>query len=115
MRAEEVFLLGNFLGHVAEVGALGKIKRVLRIARRVIGGRVERIEAVILGLDLGAFDDGEAGFAEDAAHFLSDECERMPRAGAGVRRRQRRIDGGPELRGDLGVADACEGGVELRL
>jgi hypothetical protein len=50
----------------------------------VVGGGVERVEAVVLGLDLRAVGDGEAHLAQDAAHFLADEGERMIGAGAGI-------------------------------
>jgi hypothetical protein len=93
--------------------AVREIERVLRVARRVIGGGAQGVETVILGLDLGALDHGEAGLAEDAAHLLAHEGERMGGARPGVGRRERGVDGRPELRGDLGVADALQRGVEL--
>jgi hypothetical protein len=113
VRAQQVFLRRGFLGDVAETRRLREVEGVLRVARGVVGGRAERVKAVILRLDLGALDDGEAGLAEDAAHLLAHEGERMRGARPGVRRRERGIDGGPELGGDFGVGDALQGGVEL--
>ena len=95
--------------------ALRKVERILKIARGMVGGRVEGVEAEPLGLDFGAFDDGESGLAEDAAELLAHESERMGGAGAGVGRGQRGVDGRPELGGDLRLLDTGQGGIEKRL
>jgi len=51
VRAEEILLAGIFLRDVGETGILGQVECVLCIPRRMIRGRIERVEAVILGLD----------------------------------------------------------------
>ena len=43
----------------------------------MVGGGVERVEAMILVLDLRAVGDGEAEFAEGANDVLGHLCERM--------------------------------------
>ena len=43
----------------------------------MVGGRVERVEAMILVLDLRAVGDGEADFAERADDVVGDLRERM--------------------------------------
>ena len=47
-------------------------KCVLRVASGVIGRGVERVEAVVFRLDLGAIGDGEADLAEAAHDVLGD-------------------------------------------
>ena len=54
-----------------------QIKRVLRIARGMVGGRVERVEAMIFVLDLRPVGDGETDFAERADDVVGDLRERM--------------------------------------
>ena len=81
----------------------------------MVGGCVEGVEAVVLGLDLRAVGDGETDLAQDAAHLLAHERERVIRAGAGVGGRQRGIDGGAKLGLQFRRLDGAEGGVEERL
>ena len=57
------------------VGAAGlaldrrrEIERVLHVARWMLGGHVQRVEAVPLVFDFRAFDDGEAHAREDLLH-----------------------------------------------
>ena len=54
-----------------------KIKRVLRIARRMIGGRVQRVETMIFVFDLRSVRDHETNLAEAADDVLGDLRERM--------------------------------------
>ena len=54
-----------------------EVKCVLRIARRMIGRRVQRVEAMILVLDLGAVRDDEADLAEDADDVFGHLGERV--------------------------------------
>jgi hypothetical protein len=81
----------------------------------MVGRGVQRVEAVELGLDLRAVGDGEADLAQDPAHLLAHEGERVVRARAEIRRRQRGVHGGPELRGQLRVRDAGQRGIEVVL
>ena len=76
------------------------------------GRRVERIEAVELRLHFRAVGDGEADLAQDAAHFLAHQRERVVGAGAAVRRRQRRVDGRSQLGADLRLLNGSQRGVE---
>ena len=115
VRAEEIFFLGIFFRDVGELGGLGEIERVLGVARGVVGGGVEGVEAVILGFDLGAVGDSEADFAQDAAHLFADERERVIGAGADVGGRERSVDGGAELGLKFGGFDLRERGIKQRL
>ena len=55
----------------------GNIERVLCVAGGMVGGGVERVEAMILVLNLRAVGDCEADFAEDADDVFGDLRERM--------------------------------------
>ena len=112
---KQVAFVGRLLRDIPEAGAGGEIESILLIARRVVGGRVEGIEAVILAFDLRAVGDGESRLAQDAAHFLPHERQRVAGAGPGVRRRQRGVDRRPEPRSEFAVADPGERGVEMLL
>ena len=81
----------------------------------MVGGRVEGVKTVILGLDLGAISDGETDFAQNAAHLFADEREGVVGTRADVGGRQRGVDGRPELGLELGGLDLREGGIEERL
>ncbi len=85
---QEIFFTVDPAGDVAEARRVGKIERVLHVARGVSGRRVERVEAVEFSLHLRAIGDREADLAQDAAHLLAHQRERMVGAGAAVRRRQ---------------------------
>src|SRR6185437_1212686 len=55
----------RFAGWPGDGGVLSpQIERVLRIAGGMVGGRVQRIEAMIFVLDLRAIRDDEANLAE---------------------------------------------------
>src|SRR5208282_2671704 len=54
-----------------------KIESVLRVARRMVGGRVERVETIIFVLDLRAVGDHKTNFAEAADDVLGHLRERM--------------------------------------
>ena len=86
--------------------AVFEIKGVGLIPRGVVGGRVERVEAMPLGLDLGPFGEGEAHAAEDADGFVEDEGEGMEPAFGERTGRQGRVDRGKGGR----VAPGGEGG-----
>ena len=59
----------------------GEEDRVLHIARRMIRRKVQRLEVVVVGLDLGAFADG-------VAHRLEDRDDLVHRAHDGMLRAQ---------------------------
>ena len=58
----------------------GDIERVPQVARRVVGGNVERLEVELVGLDLGRLVGHEAELAEDARDLALRLDERMERA-----------------------------------
>ena len=64
--------------------ARGHEEGVLHVARRVVRREVERLEDVVVVLELGAFRDVVAEFAEDVHDFLADDGHRM--AGAQLQR-----------------------------
>src|SRR4051794_18636461 len=73
---EEIFFARRFLADVREASALGQVERVLRVTCGVIGGCIQSVETVVLGFNFGTVGDGEAHFAENAAHLFADECKR---------------------------------------
>src|ERR1035438_1520357 len=79
-----------------------QIERILHIPRRMVGGRTQSVEAVILVLDLRAVCDYEPDLAEAAHDILSNLCERMELANDAA------APGQSEIRGFLG-----EGGFEF--
>ncbi len=46
-------------------------ERVLRVARRMVRRKIQRLEIVVVGLDLRTFFDRVAEIAEDARRFRS--------------------------------------------
>ena len=76
-----------------------QIQRVLHVARGMLGRHVQRVEAVPLVLDLGAFDDGEAHAREDLFHPLAHDGQRMAVAERGGAAGQRDVDGAGRARG----------------
>ncbi len=50
----------------AQQAAVGEVKGVLLVARRMIGGRVQRVETMPLRLDVRAIGEREAHAAENA-------------------------------------------------
>ena len=63
-----------------------EIERVLRVPRRMVGGRVQRVKAMIFVLDLRAVGHHEADLAKAADDVLGDLRQRMElaeRRGAG--------------------------------
>ena len=111
MRAEE----DRFVGLARRVGGaerLRHVERVLHVAGRVIGGRVERVEAMPLRLDLGTVGDDEAQLAEGSENAFAGAGERMERTGGSVGAREGRVDGRAEGGGDLGVLDLGQQGGE---
>ena len=59
--------------------AVGDEERVLHVARRMVGGNVERREVVVVVLDLRALGDAEAQADEDVDDLLHRLRERMQR------------------------------------
>src|SRR5205823_1278224 len=59
---------------------LRDVERVLHVPRRVVARDVERFEVVVVGLDLGPLDDGEAEAGEDRDDLVVDARERVERA-----------------------------------
>ena len=70
---------------------LREIQRVLHVARRMLGGHVERFEVVVVVLDLGAFEHLIAETREDLLHLFAHEAERMPEPST-MRAGQRDVD-----------------------
>ena len=64
----------------AQQAAIGKVEGVLLVAGGVIGGRVQRIEAVELGLDLRSLGQNEAQATQRADGEIADLSEWMQRA-----------------------------------
>ena len=98
--------------NVAEARGIGEVEGVLDVARGVVEGGGERVEAVELRLDLGAVGHRETDLAQDAAQLFAHERERVPGARAAVRRRQSGVDRRAELGGDLVFLDPAQSGVE---
>ena len=99
---------GVFLVTLPKRARVREIKRVLRIARRMIGGRVERIETVVLGFNFRAVRDGEADFAQDPAHLFPHERQRMIGARPSIRRRQCGVNRRSELRRKLDASQSAQ-------
>ena len=55
----------------------GDEERVLRVARRMVRRKVQRLEVVVVGLDLGTFADGVAHRLEDGDDFVHHAQHRM--------------------------------------
>ncbi len=62
------------------VRARRHVERVHLGARRVLGGDVQRVEIVPVGLDVRAFGDGKAHLGEDRRQLVRDLADRMDRA-----------------------------------
>ncbi len=60
--------------------AIGQIKCVLLVARRMIGRSVQRVEAMPFRLDVGAFGKRESHPAENTDRAIEHLRERMKRA-----------------------------------
>ena len=86
----------------AEKPPVGKIEGILLVARRMVGGGVQRVEAVPLGLDVGAVGDGEAEPAEDLDGAVDQQGERVERTRLGSRAREGCVDGSERGRVGLG-------------
>ena len=66
----------------AQQAAIRQVKSILLVASRMIGRRVQRIEAMPLGFNLGSFCQCEAHAAQRADSEIANLCERMQRANA---------------------------------
>ena len=80
-----------------------EIEGVLHVARGMLGGHVERVEAVPVVFGFRPFDDGEAHAAENRFELVADDRQGMPVAEAGPPSGQRDVDGAGRPRGCLGV------------
>ena len=99
-----------------------EIEGVLLVARRVVGGRVERVETMKLVLDFRAVGQRETHPAEDADRLVADQRERVQRSGRYGARRQGDVDTGERgMIGEFGErglfflkrgGDRAAGGVE---
>ena len=74
-RFHRAYLRGGRLRAQKEVFA--EIEGVLHVARRMVGGDVERLEVIVIRLDLGTVDDVEAHRAENVDHIVDDDAQRM--------------------------------------
>ena len=78
----------------------GDEQRVLRVARRMVRRKVQRLEVVVVGLDLGTFADG-------VAHRLEDRDDLVHHAQHGMFDADRALDAGKRdvetLGGELGI------------
>src|SRR5262245_54861338 len=72
---------------------LPEVQRVLHVARGMLRGHVQRVEAVPLVLGLGAFDDGKSHAREDLLELVADDGERMTVPEARRASGQRDVDG----------------------
>ena len=79
-------LRGGGVGAQQQAARAREVEGVLHVARRVVGRHVERLEAVVVVLDLGAVEDLVAHRHEDVLELLAHGGERMPAAPARARR-----------------------------
>jgi len=76
---------GELAGHAGCLpGSVRQIKCVLAVARGMVGGRVKRVEAMVLVFDLRAVRHREANFAERADNVVGHLGERMQFAQRGA-------------------------------
>src|SRR5262245_40948997 len=68
-----------------------QIQRVVRVERRMVRRKVQRVEVVPVRLRLRALRDGEPELAEDAFDLLDDDGDRMLRAAPLASRRHRQV------------------------
>ncbi len=68
------------------------IERVVRVARGVVGRDVQRLEVVVLELDLGAVEHREAHRSEQVLELARDLRQRMQRTALGAPAGQRRVE-----------------------
>ena len=88
-----------------------QVDRVGHAAGGVLGRDVERVEVVVLGLDLGALDHAVAHPGEDVDDLVLDDRERVERPRTGPAARERDVDRiGLEQRV---LARGLEGGAPL--
>ena len=81
----------------------------------MVGGSIEGVEAVELGLNFRAVGHGEADFAKNPAQLLANQRQRMVGASRQIRTRKGRIDCRPELSGKFGGLDPTKGSVKKGL
>ncbi len=87
----------------------GDEQRVLRVARRMVRRKIQRLEVVVVGLDLRAFANRVAHRLEDGDDLVHHAQHRMFHTDGTLNARQRNVEAfGGELR-------ICAGGVELGL
>ena len=78
----------------------GDEQRVLRVARRMVRRKVQRLEVVVVGLDLGAFADRVAHRLEDGDDLVLHAQHRMLDADRALNAGQRDVEA---LGGELGI------------
>ncbi len=79
----------------------GDEQRVLRVARRMVRRKVERLEIVVVGLDLGPFADGVAHRLEDGDDLVHHAQHGMLHADGALDAGERDVE---TLGGEFGVA-----------
>ena len=100
----------------AQQPAVFEEESVLRVARRMVVGKVEETEVHPVVFDLGPFGDAVTQRPEDRFDLTRDESHRMQRATARAPARQRHVDAlGGAPRGVLGLGEGRVAGRERRL
>ena len=100
----------------AQQGALPDVERVLHVPRRVVARNVERLEVVVVALDLRALGDREAEPREDGDDLVVHAGQGVERALGRPAARQREVEPrAPALGLALGLEHRGELGVEERL
>ena len=61
----------------AQQDVLGDVERILHITRRVVLRQVQRLEVIVIALDLGSLLDGKAHLEENLLDAVQRNCERM--------------------------------------
>jgi hypothetical protein len=85
------FLSAEVVGQ--RTGLVVEVERVPEVARRMKLGDVEGFEVVVVGLDLGAFDGGEADAGEDGADFFQRLGEDVANTGAVLKAGESKVKG----------------------
>ena len=85
----------------------GDEQRVLGVARRMVRREVQRLEVVVVGLDLGAFADGVAHRLEDGDDFVHHAQHGMLDADGAVDAGERDVEAvGGERVDVFGIGDS---------
>jgi hypothetical protein len=103
-------------------GALADVERVLHVARGVVAWNVERLEVVVVALDLRTLGHREAEPCEDGDDLVVHAGQRVERSVRRPAARQREVEPrspafglalGLERRGELGVQERLERALGL--